>query len=71
MLAKDPRLATRMAAKLRELIDVVGLTGSEAKTRLATVEALFQRGGVRSEDEKEPLDTTEPARKHPASTSRH
>jgi hypothetical protein len=68
MLAKDPRLATRMAAKLRELIDVVGLTSNEAKARLATVEALFKRGSVprgqAGEEKEEPLEATRRARAH-------
>jgi hypothetical protein len=68
MLAKDPRLANRMAAKLRELIDVVGLTSGEAKTRLATVEALFERGGVprsqADEEKEEAPETTRRARAH-------
>ena len=42
MLAKDPHLAARMAGKLRQLIDVVGLRNSEAKARLAEVEAFFR-----------------------------
>jgi pimeloyl-ACP methyl ester carboxylesterase len=75
MLARDPRLATRMAAKLHELIDVVGLTSNEAKARLATVEALFKRGGVArsqaDEEKEEAPETTRPARTHPAASSRH
>ena len=68
MLAKDPHLATRMAAKLRELIDVVGLTSGEAKARLAAVEVLFERGGVprsqADEEKEEAPETTRRARAH-------
>jgi pimeloyl-ACP methyl ester carboxylesterase len=75
MLGKDPQLAARMAAKLHQLIDVVGLGSEEAKTRLANVEALFKRGGVpRSQaDEKkeEAPETTRRARAHSAGSSRH
>ena len=73
MLAKDPHLANRMAGKLRQLIDVVGLESGEAKTRLANVDALFERGGVREgetgEREKK-LETVRSARSH-AAGSKH
>ena len=74
MLAKDSHLAARMAGKLRQVIDVVGLTSGEAKTRLANVEALFARGGVRERQIAEPgkkqLETVRSARSH-AAGSKH
>ncbi len=41
MLAKDPALASDMAAKLRRILDVVGVPSQEAKARLADVERVL------------------------------
>ena len=75
MLAKDPALANRMAGKLRQLIDVVGLRNSEAKVRFAEVEAFFKRGviseGPTGEPEKKQLETVRSARSHAAGSSKH
>jgi pimeloyl-ACP methyl ester carboxylesterase len=70
MLRKDTQLATRMAAKLHQLIEVVGLDSDEAKSRLANVEAFFKRSGVRhdqaSEEQEEPLEANRRTRAHSA-----
>ena len=75
MLAKDPHLAARMAGKLRQLIDVVGLRNSEAKVRFAEVEAFFEHGVIRQgttgEPEKKQLETVRSARSHEAGSSKH
>ena len=75
MLAKDPPFADRMAGKLRQLIDVVGLRNSEAKVRFAEVEAFFKRSviseGPTGEPEKKQLETVRSARSHAAGSSKH
>jgi hypothetical protein len=75
MLAKDPPLANRMAGKLRQLIDVVGLRNSDAKVRFAEVEVFFKRGvigeGPTGEPEKKQLEAVRSARSHAAGSSKH
>jgi hypothetical protein len=75
MLAKDPPFADRMAGKLRQLIDVVGLTSSEAKVRFAEVETFFKHGviseGPTGEPEKKQLEAVRSARSHAAGSSKH
>jgi hypothetical protein len=44
MLAKDPDLAERMEASLRQVIEVVGLHTAEAKARFSQIESLLQSG---------------------------
>lgn len=39
MLAREPALASRMAAKLRRVLDVVGVPSDEAKARLREIES--------------------------------
>jgi hypothetical protein len=75
MLAKDPPFADRMAGKLRQLIDVIGLRNSEAKVRFAEVEAFFKRSviseGPTGEPEKKQLETVRSARSHAVGSSKH
>ena len=42
MLAKDPKLASRMEDNLHRVIDAVGLRSKAGQARLAEVEALFE-----------------------------
>jgi pimeloyl-ACP methyl ester carboxylesterase len=76
MLARDPELASRMAGKLRRIIDVVGLRSSLAKDRLAEIEALMQGAGPTEEPqigdgEKRQAGTVRPVRSHAAARSKH
>jgi hypothetical protein len=43
MLAADPELAIRMKSKLDRMIELVGVHSKPARSRLAEVEALFER----------------------------
>jgi hypothetical protein len=47
MLGKDPDLASRMASKLRQVIDVVGVNTPVAKDRLAEIEAILASSRLR------------------------
>ena len=50
MLAKDRKLASQLALKLRRLIGVVGVHGAEFTARLAEIERLFENRRESSED---------------------
>ena len=70
MLARDPDLASRMTGKLRQVIDVVGLSSKVSKARLAEIEALFESSG-RLEVAEADLGTVRSVRSHAARSPKH
>lgn len=76
MLAKDRELASRMAANLLRMIDVVGLRSNLAKARLDEIEELIE-GSSRSEGsttarrEKRPVNSVGAAKSHAGAGPKH
>ena len=70
MLDRDPDLASRMTGKLREVIDVVGLSSNVAKARLAEIETLIEASGQR-EASRAHLGPLESVRSHAVRRSKH
>jgi pimeloyl-ACP methyl ester carboxylesterase len=74
MLERDPKLASRMAANLHQVIDAVGLQTKLANARLAEIETLF---GTRVADASRPehqevdLPGVQPARSQSARSPKH
>lgn len=76
MLARDPDLAKRMKGTLRRLVDAVGVRGSEAESRLAEIEDLFEKSAGRApftadEEQEADLGPTRSVRTHAARSSKH
>jgi hypothetical protein len=69
MLARDPELATRMIESARRLLDEVGLHSKIAKSRLAEIEAAFEKY-AELEPATSHLRTVRSARSHAASGSK-
>jgi len=68
LLARDPKLAARMAGILREIIAAVGVSNPVSKARLAEVEAMFDRSGMPGDqDQVEMLAAKPPRGTHPKS----
>jgi hypothetical protein len=75
MLAKDPKLASRMEDNLHRVIDAVGLRSKVGQARLAEVEALFEieEAGAsrRFEGRETSLASAAPARPQPERRPKH
>jgi hypothetical protein len=66
MISRDPKLAARLSRSLHDVIDVVGVSGQQAKARLAEIEALLEAGAMN--EEKAQRGTVEALEAH---VSRH
>jgi hypothetical protein len=74
MLASDPDVASSLAGRLRQMIDVVGVRNSVAKARLAEIEQMMKRYS-RSEDsgtvDRRKRRRVEKIRPHAIARSKH
>ena len=69
LLAKKPDEAARLGARLRQIVEVVGLTKRESQTRLEEMEDIFQRVGAPQQNVQ--IEGVRPIRAHASRSAKH